>query len=71
MRYPLTHEDLTEIAKRQKNLERIFFDKDGNYKEASNLISKIVVHRPDDMDDVIGHFVLNDGWLGFEFVEKS
>lgn len=70
MRFPLSHEDMSNIAKQQKRLERVFFDKEGNYKENANYVGKIEVLRPDG-DDVIGHFILEDGWLGFEFLEKS
>lgn len=61
---PLTHEDLSEIAKRLRQWEKRLVGPTG-YTDASNLVSRIEVHRPDDFGEVIGHFVLYDEWIGF------
>lgn len=61
---PLSAEDLTEIAKRLKAWERLLVGPNG-YTERSNLVTRIEIHRPDDHREIIGHFVLEDEWVGF------
>lgn len=71
MKAQLTADDLIEIAKTQKKLGRLFYDKDGNYKDVAAYIQRIEVLQPDGTD-VIGHFILEDGWVSFEFgVDKT
>jgi hypothetical protein len=61
---PLSAQDLTSIAGMLRRWERRLY-KNGEYTALSEGIEKIEVHRPEDPGFVIGHFVLQDGWLGF------
>ena len=61
---PLSALDLEEITRSLKRWERRLF-KDGEWTLLSQNVERIEVHRPEDPGMVIGHFVLQDGWLGF------
>jgi hypothetical protein len=62
---PLTAADLRAIAKSLAEWERLLTD-GGGYKPRADLVTRIEVSRPwSDSDDIIGHFVLTDGWVGF------
>ena len=61
---PLTVSDLEEIAKTLRRWERRLIDKEGAWTQLAENISRIEVLRPDD-SAVIGHIVLDDGWVGF------
>ena len=67
MEIPLSSEDLVEINKSLREWERLLTDGAGEYKKRADLISRIEVSRPGSGgDEVIGHFVLYDGWVGFK-----
>ncbi len=68
---PFSVSDLREIAKRLAYWERRLVSKDGEYTDASNLVNRIEIHRPGDPGDIIGHIVLEDGWVGFKFIEQE
>jgi len=63
---PLTADDLRRIAKSLAEWERLLTKRDGTaeYTPRAELVSRIEVTRPDD-SELIGHFVLVDGWVGF------
>lgn len=67
---PFTAWDLREIAKRLAKWDRLL-TREGEYTDLSNLVSRIEVHRPDDTGEIIGHFVMLDGWVGFEFNKEE
>jgi hypothetical protein len=62
---PLTVGDLREIAKRLAQWEKRLTEKGGGWSDASALVERIEIHRPDEPGDIIGHFVLIDEWVGF------
>lgn len=65
--FPFTSEDLRRIAKSLDEWNRLLINsKTADYRPRAELISRIAVTRPDDTE-VVGHFVLDDGWVGFEF----
>jgi hypothetical protein len=62
---PLSVADLRFIAKSLAEWERLLTNGSG-YKSRADLVSRIEVTRPwSDGVEVIGHFVLVDGWVGF------
>lgn len=63
---PLSSSDLERIAKALREWERLLINDAGEYKPRAELVTRIEVCRPDDDDWVIGHFVLTDGWVGFQ-----
>lgn len=63
---PLSSSDLERIAKALREWERLLVNGDGGFKPRADLVTRIEVCRPDDDDWVIGHFVLTDGWVGFQ-----
>lgn len=69
-RLPYSHDDLFEIARRLKQWEKRLVGPNG-YRDASVLVTRIEVHRPEDPGEIIGHFVLVDEWLGFRPLEDS
>lgn len=71
MNTPFTAWDLREIAKQLSYWEKRLIKPGTGYTAASNLISRIEVHRPDDTGEIIGHFVLVDEWLGFQPLESK
>lgn len=62
---PLTHDDLTVIAKHLREWERLLTNGCGGYKNRADLVSRMELLRPGTDSEVIGHFVLYDGWVGF------
>lgn len=66
---PLSADDLRRIAKSLSDFERLLYDA-GGYKARAEFITRIEVTRPDD-SEVIGHFTLEDGWLGFMPLEVT
>ncbi|MGG7510972.1 hypothetical protein [Plantibacter sp. YIM 135249] len=68
MSTPFTADDLRRVAKSLEEWERLLIKRGtGEYAPRAELITRIEVTRPDGGDEVIGHFVLDDGWLGFAF----
>lgn len=66
----LTVEDLRTIATSLAEWDRLLFDKNGDYRERASLVRRVEVMRPEDTE-VIGHFVLEDGWVGFQPITKE
>jgi hypothetical protein len=64
---PFTAEDLERIAKSLREWERLLLDRDAEYRARAELVNSIEVTRPDDGTEVIGRFVLEDGWVGMRF----
>jgi len=64
---PFTADDLERIAKALREWERLLLDKDGGFRRRSELVKSIEVTRPDDDGEAIGHFVIEDGWVGMRF----
>lgn len=69
MKTPLSADDLRHIAKHLAEFERLLVGPNG-YRARSELVTRIEVMRPDDTE-VIGHFVLQDEWLGFLPLENG
>ena len=61
---PLAVADIEEIAKTLRRWERRLVDKRGAYTQLADNLSRIEIMRLDD-DHIIGHIVLEDGWVGF------
>lgn len=68
---PLSHSDLLEIAKHLREWERLLTNDSGGYNARADLVTRIEVTRPWCEDEVIGHFVLYDGWVGFRPIERE
>lgn len=68
---PLTGDDLIRLGKQLKVWEKLLVNDYGGYTKRADMVTRIEVTRPDDDDDeVIGHFVLYDGWLGFQWLDE-
>lgn len=65
---PLNAEELMQIVRRLREWERLLCSDAGDYKQRADIVTRIEITRPfsDGEGDQIGHFVLYDGWLGFE-----
>lgn len=68
---PFTADDLLVISKQLRAWEKRLVHPVNGYTKASELVNRIEVHRPDDTGEIIGHFVLEDGWLGFQFLKEK
>lgn len=75
MSYPLSADDLAEIAKLVKRANVVLIDK----KTAESKLNAgrgftgpitVPVYRPDG-DDLIGKLVEEEGWIGFEFTSEE
>lgn len=63
---PLTVSDLREIAKNLAEWERLLVKKGTDeYTDRARLVRSIEIERPDSDGEVIGKFILTDGWVGF------
>ena len=63
---PLTADDLRNIADELERVEKLLINPDtGEYPEGDLTIS-VAISRPDSYDtSVFGHFICEDGWMGF------
>lgn len=66
MTFPLTPEDLHAIADNLEALNSTLTTENGNLTPAANLLGDIEVQRPES-NEIIGHYVFEDGWIGFRF----
>ena len=70
MNLPLTASDLERLAQGVRDFERLIINREGGYTKRSELIQRVEVNMPGE-DEVIGYFVIQDEWVGFEFKGSS
>lgn len=68
--FPLSPDDLRSIADTIDGLTKLMFDKNGGWRLPEGVATvPLPILHPDAHDDteVIGHAIIDDGWVGFRF----